>query len=56
MEKNEKINLVKRNTVEILMENEVIDLLNKKESFEFYWGIAPTGPFHIGYLIPVAKI
>jgi tyrosyl-tRNA synthetase len=49
-----KFELVKRNTEEILTEDELRELVRKK--FSIYYGISPTGPFHIGYLIPLGKL
>ncbi len=54
MEETEKFELVKKNTEEILTEDELRELVRKK--FSIYYGIAPTGPFHIGYLIPLGKL
>ncbi len=51
-----RLTLAKRNTVEIMTEKELEDLITKKKSFEFYIGLAPTGAFHIGYLVPVMKV
>jgi len=52
----ERIELAKRNIVEIITEEELKELLEQKKEFNFYFGIAPTGPFHLGYLIPLAKL
>jgi len=42
-----------RNLVEVLVEEEFRELL--KDRFTFYWGIAPTGPIHMGYIVPLVK-
>ncbi|MHA2502963.1 MAG: tyrosine--tRNA ligase [Candidatus Kariarchaeaceae archaeon] len=47
--------LIKRNTQEIVDEGELRELLTK-ERVSAYWGTAPTGRVHTGYLIPMAKI
>lgn len=52
----EKLNLIKRNTEEILTEEELTELLNTKKEPVVYLGYAPTGRPHIGYLIPAMKI
>lgn len=52
----EKFNLIKRNTEEILTEEELKELLQKKEEPVVYLGYAPTGRPHIGYMIPAMKI
>lgn len=52
----DKLELVKRNTAEILTENDLKNLLDSKKKLTSYYGTAPTGPFHMGYLIPLGKI
>ncbi|MCD6576172.1 MAG: tyrosine--tRNA ligase [Nanoarchaeota archaeon] len=56
MELIDKFNLVKQNTVEILTEDELKELLESKKNPTAYWGIAPTGPVHMGYLATMGKI
>lgn len=57
MNVDEKLNLIKRNTSEILGEEELKELLrNKRKKPVVYWGTAPTGKPHIGYLLPALKI
>lgn len=51
----EKLRIAKRNVVEIVTEEELKILLENSSTFNFYFGTAPTGPFHIGYLIPAMK-
>ena len=55
MDLNQKFELVKRNTQEILTENELKELLKNKKITSYY-GTAPTGPFHIAYLVPLSKL
>jgi len=52
----EKLNLIKRNTEEILTESELAELLETKKEPVVYLGNEPTGRPHIGYLIPAMKI
>ncbi|MDD2752997.1 MAG: tyrosine--tRNA ligase [Candidatus Portnoybacteria bacterium] len=52
----EKLNLIKRNTEEILTEDELAELLKTKTEPVVYLGYAPTGRPHIGYMIPAMKI
>lgn len=52
----ERFNLIKRNTEEILTEKELKDVLNKKKKPVMYWGTAPTGKPHVGYFLPAIKI
>ena len=53
---DQKLNLIKRNTEEILTEDELAELLKSKKEPVVYLGYAPTGRPHIGYLIPAMKI
>src|SRR3990167_11399716 len=55
MDINERLNLIKRNTSEILGENELKKILTKKKPIA-YWGTAPTGRPHVGYFLPMLKI
>lgn len=52
----QKLNLIKRNTEEILTEEELTELLKTKQEPVVYLGYAPTGRPHIGYMIPAMKI
>ncbi len=56
MDLEQKLNLIKRNTEEILTEEELAELLKTKKEPVVYLGYAPTGRPHIGYLIPAMKI
>jgi tyrosyl-tRNA synthetase len=56
MDINKKLELIKRNTEEIVTEEELKQLLSKKEKPVVYWGTAPTGKPHIGYFLPALKI
>ncbi len=47
--------LIKRNTEEIVSEDELKQILQEGNP-KAYWGTAPTGKIHIGYLIPMSKI
>ena len=56
MDIQKKLNLIKRNTAEILTAEELAELLKTKAEPVVYLGNAPTGRPHIGYLIPAMKI
>ncbi|MFH1608092.1 MAG: tyrosine--tRNA ligase [archaeon] len=56
MDIDEKIELIKRNTEEIVTEKELKDLLKKKKKPVVYLGWSITGKTHIGYYIPVLKL
>jgi len=53
---DEKIELIKRNTDEIITEEELRKLLKEKKKPVVYWGTAPTGKPHVGYFLPALKI
>lgn len=52
----QRFNLIKRNTAEILTDEELLELLNSKKEPVVYLGNATTGRPHIGYMIPAVKI
>ncbi len=52
----DKFELVKRNTIEIIGNDELIKLLKAKKKPVVYWGTATTGKPHIGYFFPMLKI
>ena len=56
MDTEERFELIKRNTEEILTEKELKDLLKNKRTPVVYWGTAPTGKPHLGYFLPAMKI
>lgn len=51
-----RIELIKRNTVEILTEEDLRVLLSEGKELSSYYGTAPTGPYHMGYLTPLGKL
>jgi tyrosyl-tRNA synthetase len=48
--------LIKRNTAEIITEEDLKKLIEEKKERTAYVGRATTGPLHIGHLIPLGKI
>ena len=56
MSVDEKFELIKRNTEEIIGEDELKKLLKEKKKLVVYWGTAPTGKPHVGYFLPALKI
>ncbi len=56
MDAEKKFELVKRNTEEIIGEDELRKLLTEKKEPVVYWGTAPTGLPHVGYFLPILKI
>lgn len=56
MEIDHKLNLITRNLQEHYGTSEIRKILEKGNRPKIYWGTAPTGRIHIGYLIPLMKI
>ena len=56
MKAEEKLALLKRNTQEIIKEEELLDLIRKKKNPVIYLGTAITGRPHIGYFVWVLKM
>jgi len=55
MDEKEKLELIKRNLLEILGEEE-LDKAIKKNSFSLYWGTMTTGSVSFAYFFPMLKI
>jgi tyrosyl-tRNA synthetase len=45
-----------RNAEEVVTVEEIKTVLENKPNFNFYYGTAPTGPFHFAYMIPLNKV
>jgi len=56
MDTNERFQLIKRNTQEIITEEELIKLLEEKKHPSVYLGTSVTGRPHIGYFAWVQKL
>ncbi len=56
MDIEKRFELIKRNTEEIVTEEELKKLLKEKKEPVVYWGTAPTGTPHIGYFFPILKL
>ncbi|MBS3146339.1 tyrosine--tRNA ligase [Candidatus Woesearchaeota archaeon] len=56
MDINDRLHLIKRNTYEIVTEEELINLLKTKKSPSVYIGTAITGKPHVAYFIWVLKL
>jgi len=50
-----KLELIKRNTVEIVKEEELIEVLKKKNPV-VYCGYEPNGPVHLGHFVTLTKL
>jgi tyrosyl-tRNA synthetase len=55
MDSNKKYELITRNLQEVVDENKIKDILNERD-LKVYWGTAPTGNPHVGYLVPIYKL
>jgi len=55
MNADKKFELITRNLQEVMDEKQLKEILEKRD-LSLYWGTAPTGRIHIGYLIPFAKL
>jgi tyrosyl-tRNA synthetase len=56
MNLKERLRIIKRNTAEIITEQQLEELLFKKKHITAYYGTAPTGPVHIGHLATLIKV
>ncbi len=56
MEIGQKLELIKRNTQEIVTEEELLNLLKRKKKPSVYLGWSITGRMHIAYYVPVIKL
>ncbi len=56
MDKDEKYDLIVRNTFEFVGDPEILKKILSKRDVKIYWGTAPTNPIHIGYYVPLLKI
>jgi len=56
MDAESRFHLIKRNTQEIITEQELKHLLEEKKHPKGYIGFATTGKVHIGYFIPMIKV
>jgi tyrosyl-tRNA synthetase len=56
MDIQKRLELIKRNTAEILTEEDLKALLKEKKNPVIYWGTAPTGKPHVGYFLPMLKV
>lgn len=56
MNAEEKLELIKRNTEEIVTEEEIIKLINKKKKPVVYCGYEPNGPMHLGHFVTITKL
>lgn len=53
---NEKIELIRRNTEEIISLDALKELLRKKKQPRVYCGYEPSGPMHLGHFVTIIKL
>lgn len=56
MENAKRFDLIARNTAEVLTRDDLSKKLEEQKQLASYLGIACTGPFHLGYLVPLGKL
>lgn len=56
MNEKEKLELIKRNTAEILTEDELLKVIKIKSSPVVYCGYEPSGPMHLGHFVTITKL
>lgn len=53
---DKKLELIKRNTAEILTEDELKTMLSSKKKLSVYCGYEPSGPMHLGHFVTITKL
>jgi tyrosyl-tRNA synthetase len=56
MNNEEKFELLKNNTEEIITDDALKELLRKKKSPVVYCGYEPSGPLHLGHFVTITKL
>jgi len=56
MDMDERIELIRRNTEEIISLEALKDLLKKKKQPRVYCGYEPSGPMHLGHFVTITKL
>jgi len=56
MDTSEKLELIKRNTEEIITEEELSKLLKSNKKPIAYCGYEPNGPIHLGHFVTITKL
>jgi len=56
MDLEERFNLIKRGTAEVITDTELRELLSSKQNPSVYIGRATTGPLHIGHIVALGKL
>lgn len=56
MDMKERFDLIKRNTVEVINEEIILDLFKKKKKPVIYCGYETSGEIHLGHLVSMTKL
>ena len=56
MNQKKRLELIERNTEEIIRKDELLDLLDKKKNPVVYCGYEPSGPLHLGHFVTILKL
>jgi tyrosyl-tRNA synthetase len=56
MDAEEKLEIIKKNTAEIVTEDELFSLLKGKKKPTVYCGYEPSGPMHLGHFVTITKL
>ena len=56
MSMDKKLELIKRNVIEIISEDELKKLLKSKKKPVIYCGYEPSGPLHLGHFVTILKL
>jgi tyrosyl-tRNA synthetase len=56
MNSEERLELIERNTEEIVRKDELLDLLKKNKKPVVYCGYEPSGPLHLGHFVTILKL
>jgi tyrosyl-tRNA synthetase len=56
MQFEERLELIRRNTVETITEEELVNVLKTKERPIVYCGYEPNGPVHLGHFVTIIKL
>ncbi len=52
----DRFQLITQNTEEVLTKEDLLEQIREKKKLSAYYGTAPTGLYHMGYLVPLAKL
>jgi len=56
MNQKERLELIKKNTVEIIPEKNLLKVLGEKKKPVVYCGYEPSGPLHLGHFVTIMKL